>query len=99
MALLCQSIGLAGALVPTASFAQNAETQLEQDRRRLGNSGPLVSEIDPATVRDSMRAAEAAKSPDADHPDLSDHLLGSVWGARDWMARHGITLDIQEVDE
>ncbi len=31
MALLCQSIGLAGALVPTASFAQNAETQLEQD--------------------------------------------------------------------
>ncbi|MFT9253894.1 MAG: carbohydrate porin, partial [Acetobacter okinawensis] len=86
-------------LSTTASFAQNAETQLEQDRRRLGNSGPLVSEIDPATVRDSMRAAEAAKSPDADHPDLSDHLLGSVWGARDWMARHGITLDIQEVDE
>ncbi|MCI1909340.1 MAG: carbohydrate porin [Acetobacter fabarum] len=100
LALLCQSVGVAGVLLPAAAFAQNAETQLEQDRRRLGNSGPLVSEVDPATVRDSMRAAEAAASKnDEDHPDLSDHLLGNMWGARDWMARHGITLDIQEVDE
>ncbi|MCP1240965.1 MULTISPECIES: carbohydrate porin, partial [Acetobacter] len=85
----------------TAAFAQNAETQLEQDRRRMGNSGPLVSEVDPATVRDSMRAAEAAATPksDADHPDMSDHLLGNMWGARDWMARHGVTFDLQEVDE
>ncbi|MCP1239616.1 hypothetical protein NKW44_07895, partial [Acetobacter lovaniensis] len=37
-------------LSSTAAFAQNAETQLEQDRRRMGNSGPLVSEVDPATV-------------------------------------------------
>ncbi|MDE7548833.1 carbohydrate porin, partial [Acetobacter fabarum] len=71
LALLCQSVSVAGVLLPAASFAQNAETQLEQDRRRMGNSGPLVSEVDPATVRDSMRAAEAAaaaRSPDADHP-------------------------------
>ncbi|PEN23628.1 carbohydrate porin, partial [Acetobacter fabarum] len=74
LALLCQSVGVAGVLLPAAAFAQNAETQLEQDRRRLGNSGPLVSEVDPATVRDSMRAAEAAASKnDEDHPDLSDH--------------------------
>ncbi len=100
LALLCQSVSVAGILLSPAAFAQNAETQLEQDRRRLGNSGPLVSEVDPATVRDSMRAAEAAASKaDEDHPDLSDHLLGNMWGARDWMARHGITLDIQEVDE
>ena len=100
LALLCQSVTVAGVILPTAALAQNAETQLEQDRRRLGNSGPLVSEVDPATVRDSMRAAEAAASKnDEDHPDLSDHLLGNIWGARDWMARHGITLDIQEVDE
>ncbi|MFH7811934.1 carbohydrate porin, partial [Acetobacter lovaniensis] len=88
-------------LSSTAAFAQNAETQLEQDRRRLGNSGPLVSEVDPATVRDSMRAAEAAATAknDEDHPDLSDHLLGNMWGARDWMGRHGVTFDLQEVDE
>ncbi|POF61139.1 Carbohydrate-selective porin, OprB family [Novacetimonas maltaceti] len=30
---------------------------------------------------------------------MSDHLLGNMWGARDWMARHGISFDIQEVDE
>jgi porin len=101
LALLCQSVSIAGVLLPTAAFAQNAETQLEQDRRRMGNSGPLVSEVDPATVRDSMRAAEAAATPksDADHPDMSDHLLGNMWGARDWMARHGVTFDLQEVDE
>ncbi|MFT9068549.1 MAG: carbohydrate porin, partial [Acetobacter syzygii] len=58
VALLCQSMSIAGVLLSgTSAFAQNAETQLEQDRRRLGNSGPLVSEVDPATVRDSMRAA------------------------------------------
>lgn len=94
-------MSIAGVLLSgTSAFAQNAETQLEQDRRRLGNSGPLVSEVDPATVRDSMRAAEAAAAKsDGDHPDLSDHLLGNMWGARDWMARHGISFDIQEVDE
>ncbi|MBB6458592.1 hypothetical protein HNR55_003201, partial [Acetobacter lovaniensis] len=47
LALLCQSVSIAGVLLPTAAFAQNAETQLEQDRRRMGNSGPLVSEVDP----------------------------------------------------
>ncbi|MCP1242757.1 carbohydrate porin, partial [Acetobacter lambici] len=50
LALLCQSVSVAGVILPTAALAQNAETQLEQDRRRLGNSGPLVSEVDPATV-------------------------------------------------
>ncbi|CEF53598.1 carbohydrate-selective porin OprB [Acetobacter ghanensis] len=93
-------VSVALSLLSSTAFAQNAETQLEQDRRRMGNSGPLVSEVDPATVRDSMRAAEAAAAkPDDDHPDMSDHLLGNMWGARDWMARHGITFDIQEVDE
>ena len=39
--------------------------------------------------------ATAASLPD----DMSDHLLGGLWGARHWMARQGIMLDVHEVDE
>ncbi|AKR48034.1 MULTISPECIES: carbohydrate porin [Acetobacter] len=93
---LCATI-----LTTTPVLAHAEETQVEQDRRRLGNSGPLIEQIDPATVRDSQRAAEAAATEKKgdDTPDMSDHLLGNMWGARDWMAKHGISFDIQEVDE
>ncbi|AOW47575.1 porin [Acetobacter ascendens] len=93
---LCATI-----VTTTPALAHSEETQAEQDRRRLGNSGPLIEQIDPATVRDSQRAAEAAAAEKKgdDTPDMSDHLLGNMWGARDWMAKHGISFDIQEVDE
>ncbi|MGD7070315.1 carbohydrate porin, partial [Acetobacter sp. AAB5] len=88
-------------ILTTPVLAHGEETQIEQDRRRLGNSGPLIEQIDPATVRDSQRASEdaAAEKKGDDTPDMSDHLLGNMWGARDWMAKHGISFDIQEVDE
>ncbi|MGD7070934.1 carbohydrate porin, partial [Acetobacter sp. AAB5] len=90
-----------GVLGNLPALAHGEETQIEQDRRRLGNSGPLIEQIDPATVRDSQRASEdaAAEKKGDDTPDMSDHLLGNMWGARDWMAKHGISFDIQEVDE
>ncbi|MBE7728572.1 carbohydrate porin, partial [Komagataeibacter sp. FXV3] len=41
--------------LPATGFAQ-VQTQIEEDRARLGNSTPLIQQIDPATVRDSERA-------------------------------------------
>ncbi|KAA8400986.1 carbohydrate porin, partial [Acetobacter sp. DmW_125133] len=38
-------------ILTTPVLAHGEETQIEQDRRRLGNSGPLIEQIDPATVR------------------------------------------------
>lgn len=78
-------------------------TQTELGKSRLGNSTPLINQATPVTVHDSFRAAEAAEAaksgPSDDDFDASGMLLGDPWGARSWLARHGITLDIQEVDE
>ncbi|MCE2578050.1 carbohydrate porin [Komagataeibacter sp. FNDCR1] len=81
--------------------AQAPQTQIAQDRVRLGNSTPLIEQIDPASVRDSQRAqAETAeKAAEDDRHDTSGSLLGNMWGARPWLYRHGITFDIQDVDE
>ncbi|MBE7730157.1 carbohydrate porin, partial [Komagataeibacter sp. FXV3] len=49
--LSCSLIGITG-----ASIHAQAQTQIAQDRARLGNSTPLIQQIDPATVRDSERA-------------------------------------------
>ncbi|KAA8426975.1 carbohydrate porin, partial [Acetobacter sp. DmW_125] len=35
-------------ILTTPVLAHGEETQIEQDRRRLGNSGPLIEQIDPA---------------------------------------------------
>jgi len=85
----------------SAAYAQAPQTQIEEDRARLGNSTPLVEQIDPATIRDSERAqADAAeKAAGDDKLDTSGNLLGNMWGARSWMYKHGISFDIQEVDE
>ncbi|AHI24166.1 porin [Komagataeibacter xylinus] len=98
--LACGLIGITG----TCAHAQ-VQTQIAQDRARLGNSTPLIQQIDPATVRDSERAqadaeekAASAKGGD-DRLDTSGNLLGNMWGARSWLYRHGIIFDIQEVDE
>ncbi|AHI25237.1 porin B carbohydrate-selective OprB [Komagataeibacter xylinus E25] len=89
-----------GLALPAAGFAQ-VQTQIEEDRARLGNSTPLVQQIDPATVRDSERAQADAEEKAAgdDKLDTSGNLLGNIWGARPWLYKHGITFDIQEVDE
>lgn len=83
------------------AYAQAPQTQIEEDRARLGNSTPLVEQIDPATVRDSQRAQADAQEKAAgdDRLDTSGNLLGDMWGARSWLYRHGVTFDIQEVDE
>ncbi|GCE80467.1 carbohydrate-selective porin B [Komagataeibacter diospyri] len=87
------------------AYAQSPQTQIEEDRARLGNSTPLIQQIDPATVRDSERATADAEEKaavaagDGDKLDTSSNLLGNMWGARSWMYKHGITFDIQEVDE
>ncbi|WP_241503051.1 carbohydrate porin, partial [Komagataeibacter melaceti] len=86
-----------------SAHAQAPRTQLADDQARLGNSGPLIAQIDPTTVRDSVRAnadAAAAASPDdGDRLDTSGNLLGDMGGARPWLYKHGISFDIQEVDE
>nr|WP_082071204.1 carbohydrate porin [Komagataeibacter xylinus] len=90
--------------IPKA-FAQAPQTQIEEDRARLGNSTPLIQQIDPATVRDSERAQAdmeqqaAVAAGGEDKVDTSGNLLGNMWGARSWMYRHGMSFDIQEVDE
>ncbi|MBL7235743.1 MAG: carbohydrate porin, partial [Komagataeibacter hansenii] len=78
-----------GLALPAPAFAQ---TQIEEDRARLGNSTPLVQQIDPATVRDSERAqadAEEKAAGDGDRLDTSGNLLGNMWGARPWLYKHG----------
>ncbi|AZV38906.1 carbohydrate porin [Komagataeibacter xylinus] len=98
--MLLLSGALSGAYC-TAAHAQ-IQTQIAQDRARLGNSTPLIVQIDPATVRDSERAtaeAEEKASGDGDKLDTSGNLLGNMWGARPWLYKHGISFDIQEVDE
>ncbi|MBV1831523.1 carbohydrate porin [Komagataeibacter sp. AV436] len=93
--------GALGGACCTAAHAQ-VQTQIAQDRARLGNSTPLIQQIDPATVRDSERAtaeAEEKAAGDGDRLDTSGNLLGNMWGARPWLYRHGISFDIQEVDE
>ncbi|MGY6770291.1 carbohydrate porin [Komagataeibacter sp. NFXK3] len=90
-----------GLVLPATGFAQ-VQTQIEEDRARLGNSTPLVEQIDPVTVRDSERAtaeAEEKAAGDGDKLDTSGNLLGNMWGARPWLYKHGISFDIQEVDE
>lgn len=64
----------------SAAYAQAPQTQIEEDRARLGNSTPLVEQIDPATIRDSERAqADAAeKAAGDDKLDTSGNLLGPV---------------------
>ncbi|MCK9819904.1 carbohydrate porin [Komagataeibacter oboediens] len=98
--LSCGLIGTFG------SYAHaQVQTQIAQDRVRLGNSTPLIQQIDPATVRDSERAqADAQQTVTTDTGtdnalDTSGNLLGNMWGARPWLYKHGISFDIQEVDE
>ncbi|PYD55832.1 hypothetical protein CFR75_14400, partial [Komagataeibacter xylinus] len=70
--MLLLSGALSGAYC-TAAHAQ-IQTQIAQDRARLGNSTPLIVQIDPATVRDSERAtaeAEEKASGDGDKLDTS----------------------------
>nr|WP_240161392.1 carbohydrate porin [Gluconacetobacter azotocaptans] len=86
-----------GIALPAAGFAQ-PQTQIAQDRARLGNSTPLLNQTDPATVRDSEQAPQKAPG-DGDKPDTSGNLLGNMWGGRSWLYKYGITLDIQEFDE
>ncbi|WP_373319637.1 carbohydrate porin [Gluconacetobacter johannae] len=89
--------------LPATGFAQSQpQTQVAEDRARLGNSTPLLNQTDPATVRDSERARHDAQQKadgDSDRLDTSGNLLGDMWGARSWLYKHGITLDIQEFDE
>ncbi|WP_241503168.1 carbohydrate porin, partial [Komagataeibacter melaceti] len=90
-----------GLLLPHSGHAQ-APTQIEEDRARLGNSTPLLNETDPATLRDSERAqadAQEKAAGDGDKLDTSGNLLGDMGGARPWLYKHGISFDIQEVDE
>ncbi|ARW17243.1 carbohydrate porin [Komagataeibacter europaeus] len=97
------SCGLIG--ITEAGAHAQAQTQIAQDRARLGNSTPLIQQIDPATVRDSERAQADTEEKAAvaaggeDRLDTSGNLLGNMWGARPWLYKHGITFDIQEVDE
>ncbi|GAB6968703.1 carbohydrate porin [Komagataeibacter kakiaceti JCM 25156] len=79
----------------------HAQTQIEEDRARLGNSTPLLNETDPATLRDSERAQADKEEKEAGDGklDTSGNLLGDMGGARPWLYKHGITFDIQEVDE
>ncbi|MDT8870240.1 hypothetical protein RAA17_01135 [Komagataeibacter rhaeticus] len=58
--LSCMLIGPCGA---TTAHAQVPRTQIADDRARLGNSTPLIQQIDPATVRDSERAQADAQPP------------------------------------
>ncbi|MCE2565155.1 carbohydrate porin [Komagataeibacter sp. FNDCF1] len=83
------------------AHAQVPRTQIADGRARLGNSTPLIQQIDPATVRESQRAQADAQEKTAgeDRPDTSGNLLGDMGGARPWLYRHGISFDIQEVDE
>ncbi|MBY4639900.1 carbohydrate porin [Gluconacetobacter entanii] len=99
--LFTNSILVGSLFAYSAAYAQAPQTQIEEDRARLGNSTPLVEQIDPATIRDSERAqADAAeKAAGDDKLDTSGNLLGNMWGARSWMYKHGISFDIQEVDE
>ncbi|WP_415551428.1 carbohydrate porin [Komagataeibacter rhaeticus] len=95
--LSCMLIGPCGA---TTAHAQVPRTQIADDRARLGNSTPLIQQIDPATVRDSERAqADAQAPPSADALDTSGSLLGNMGGARPWLYRHGISFDLQDVNE
>ncbi|WP_019092245.1 carbohydrate porin, partial [Komagataeibacter europaeus] len=100
---LLLSCGLIG--ITEAGTHAQAQTQIAQDRARLGNSTPLIQQIDPATVRDSERAQADTEEKAAvaaggeDRLDTSGNLLGNMWGARPWLYKHGITFDIQEVDE
>lgn len=97
---LCAGLGRQGAR------AEQPETQVQLDQRRLAHSAPVIEQIGPLAVPDTGRtkanADASAPSPTAAASlpdDMSDHLLGGLWGARHWMARQGIMLDVHEVDE
>ncbi|PYD75637.1 carbohydrate porin [Novacetimonas pomaceti] len=85
-------------LVPPgmSAHAQVPRTQVAQGRARLGNSTPLISQIDPATVHDSTTAPAEG---DADTLDTSGNLLGDMGGLRPWLYKHGITFGLQDVEE
>lgn len=89
----------------TDVFGETIPTQIEQDRARMGNASPLIDQADPAATRDSIQAEEkrtqeeAEKSGNSNDLFKSDHILGNMGGARDWMEQHGISFEIQEVDE
>ena len=118
--------------VPQALAQPVDPSQVQLDQEWLGDSGPMVQRIGPASTR--MRRQPGAQRgvgmapgkathprigrgkhavptppptpPDTDNDqitdtdsDMDDNLLGRMGGLRPWLARYGVTFDLQEVDE
>ncbi|TQL16613.1 OprB family porin [Zymomonas mobilis] len=87
-------------ILPTNSAAAaQPDTQIQRDSAKLGNSTPLVSQIDPAAARDSKTTAPAPTAENKDKLDTSGNLLGDMGGIRTWLYKYGITFDLEEYDE
>ncbi len=81
------------------SVAGQAQTAIAGGQAHLGASTPFLAQIDPATVRDSWQAGAITTSHSQDTPSADGSLLGNMGGLRPWLARYGLTLSIQDVNE
>ncbi len=95
---------LAGTIIGMAlpGFSETARsqdiplTEIQKERKELGNSGPAVNETDIATVEQSQAPPPPSEG---DKLDTSGNLLGDMWGLRPWLYKHGVTFNLQDVEE
>ncbi|POF61566.1 carbohydrate porin [Novacetimonas maltaceti] len=90
-------IGLSFSAPGNTAHAQDIPpTEIQKERRELGNSGPAVNETDIATVEQSQAPPPPS---DGDRLDTSGNLLGDMGGLRPWLYKHGVTFNLQDVEE
>ncbi|MGS0646550.1 carbohydrate porin [Komagataeibacter melomenusus] len=78
----------------------HGQTAIAEGRSRLGASAPFLAQIDPAAMRDSWQADVINASRSQDTPSAAGgSLLGDMGGLRPWLARYGMILGIQDVNE
>ncbi|MGX7345270.1 carbohydrate porin [Acetobacter pasteurianus] len=81
------------------SISGYAQTTITGGLAHLGASKPLLAQINPETVSDSWQAGAITISQSQDTPSADGSLLRDMGGLRPWLARYGMTLSIQDINE
>ncbi|MCE2563201.1 carbohydrate porin [Komagataeibacter sp. FNDCF1] len=78
----------------------HAQTVVAEGWSRPGPSAPFPAQTDPAASRDSWQVDEIDTSRSQDASSAAGgSLLGDMGGLRPWLARYGMMLSIQDVNE